>query len=103
MRKLNMKTVLGHGKMMGGAAGAYAYEQMAEQVVMATVNPETGIPTPVGIVMQMVVGWGPFVLAAQYPSPASSAFAGAIAYNRIARLMETLGQLRAQNIASSLR
>jgi len=79
----------------GGAAGlAFLYEEIvSDNVVNATGR--DGKISPFDLVLQVLVGWGPIVLAAHQSAKGShfwTSFGGAVMFNRIDNIAIALGQ-----------
>jgi len=92
--RLNMKFAADMAKTSGGAGAAYLYEEIASQAVVEATS-QDGRLSLFDIALQLVVGWGPFVVASHLGGPFWGSFAGAIAYNRVDNLAVMAGQ-RAQ-------
>jgi hypothetical protein len=90
-RKLNMKFVQDMGKAGAGTFAAYLYEEIAgAAVVQATA--QDGRFSPFDVLLQLAVGWGPFVVASMQGGGAFwNAAAGAVAYNRVDNIVVALG------------
>lgn len=102
--KITFPKIQQQAKLVGGSLGAFVYETMvADPVVSSTVTNDSyeltasGWPkmhmNPMGAVVQMAAGWGPFIAASLYPSPAMSAFAGGVGYRRIEQAIATLREV----------
>lgn len=99
MKKLNLGFVQDLALMGTGAGAAYLYDElMADAVVKVTMQDnELSVSD---VVLQMLVGWGPFVAASALGGTTSafwSSFAGAVAFNRIDALAVTLFGQAAQS------
>lgn len=90
MRKMNMAFLADMGKVGAGTAAAFLYEEIAgSAVVDATAR--DGHFSPFDVALQLLVGWGPFVLASTQGGPFWTSFAGATAYNRVDNIVVALG------------
>lgn len=89
-RKLNMAFMKDMGKVGAGTFAAYLYEEIAgAAVVEATAR--DGRFSPFDVALQLMVGWGPFVLASTQGGAFWNSFAGATAYNRVDNIVVALG------------
>lgn len=89
-RKMNMAFLKDMGKVGAGTAAAFLYEEIAgSAVVDATAR--DGKFSPFDVALQLLVGWGPFVLASTQGGAFWTAFAGATAYNRVDNIVVALG------------
>lgn len=89
-RKLNMAFAADFAKIGGASALSYLYEEIAGQAVVDATAGD-GRFSPFDIALQLMVGWGPFVLASYQGGPFWAAFAGATAFNRIDNIVYALG------------
>lgn len=91
MNKLNLRFLGDFAKTTGACGAAYLYEEIAAgAVVDATAR--DGRYSPFDIVLQLGVGWLPFIVASyNQGGPFWASFAGAVAFNRIDNLVYGLG------------
>ncbi len=93
MRKLNTAFLKDMGLATGAAGAAMLWDEIAGAAVIDA-TARDGKVSPMDMLLQMVIGWGPLAFAATRP-PGNyfwPAFGGAIAFNRIDNLMIALGQ-----------
>lgn len=94
MRKLNMKFAKDLGASGGAAGLAFLYEEIAGAAVVNATGRDGKI-SPFDFALQILVGWGPIVLAAHQSAKGShfwTSFGGAVMFNRIDNLAIALGQ-----------